>query len=172
MAGKNVKGFTLVEVLIVVAILGILGSLAYPQFQGYVQQAKEAAAKDNLRVLRNAIGLYAAQHDGVYPGFPFNNSIFVANILVLNQQLLTHSNSTGNTSVSRTTDYPYGPYLPKIPANPFAQDNADMIGIVQTAQNMPTQASGSTGWIYQPSTGTIKLNQPGTDSEGVSFYSY
>ncbi|GAH74356.1 unnamed protein product, partial [marine sediment metagenome] len=67
------KAFTLVEILIVVAILGILAAIVIPQFQAHSQEAKEAAAKDNLRILRNAIELYAVQHGGVPPGYPADN---------------------------------------------------------------------------------------------------
>src|SRR4030042_966448 len=56
------KSFTLVEILIVVTILGILAAVIMPSVKDYVQQAKESAAKDNLRILRNAIGLYAARN--------------------------------------------------------------------------------------------------------------
>lgn len=49
------KAFTLVEILIVVAILGILAALTLPIFQDHMTEAKEAAAKENLRLLRNAI---------------------------------------------------------------------------------------------------------------------
>ena len=49
------RAFTLVEVLIVVAILGILGALVLPTFRGHIIEAKEAAAKDNIRIFRNAI---------------------------------------------------------------------------------------------------------------------
>ena len=64
------RAFSLVEILIVVAVLGILAAIALPTFQGYIVEAKEAAAKDNLCILRSAIELYAAQHDGVPPGIP------------------------------------------------------------------------------------------------------
>ena len=49
------RAFTLVEILIVVALLGILAAIALPTFQDHIQQARESAAKDNLRILRNAI---------------------------------------------------------------------------------------------------------------------
>ena len=63
------KAFTLVEILIVVAILGILATIALPTFQSHPQEAKESAAKDNLRILRNAIELFTAQHNDVPPGY-------------------------------------------------------------------------------------------------------
>ena len=63
------RGFSLVEILIVVAILGILAAIVLPEFQAHTQQAKEAAAKDNLRILRQQIELYAAQHNGLAPGY-------------------------------------------------------------------------------------------------------
>ena len=43
------KGFTLTELLIVVAILGIISAIAIPQYQGYVTEARATAAKNNLR---------------------------------------------------------------------------------------------------------------------------
>ena len=45
------KAFTLVETLIVVAILGILTAIALPTFRGHIAEAKESAAKDILRIL-------------------------------------------------------------------------------------------------------------------------
>ena len=67
------KAFTLVEVLIVVAILGILAAIVLPVFRSHSQKAKESAAKDNLRILRNTIEIYAAQHNGIPPGYKNND---------------------------------------------------------------------------------------------------
>ena len=98
------KAFTLVEILIVVTILGILAAIALPTFQGHIIQAKEAAAKDNLRILRNAIELYAAQHNDMPPGYingdlenPLNawfvSNQFTTTILILILLSTHHYNS-------------------------------------------------------------------------------
>jgi len=63
------KAFTLVEVILVVTILGILGALVLPTFQGHIARARESAAKDNLRAIRTQIELYKLQHKGVPPGY-------------------------------------------------------------------------------------------------------
>ena len=56
---KNKKAFSLIELIIVVAILGILAAIVLPIFQSHSEEAKEAASKDNLRILRNMVQFYA-----------------------------------------------------------------------------------------------------------------
>ena len=58
-------GFSLVELIIVVAVLGIMAAIVVPQFQNQSTKAKEAVAKEGLRILRSAIELYTAQHSGI-----------------------------------------------------------------------------------------------------------
>lgn len=55
---KKRSGFTLVELMIVVAILGVLASLAIPAFVGYVRRAKTAEATDNLNKMFKAAASY------------------------------------------------------------------------------------------------------------------
>ena len=64
----NRGGFTLVELIIVIIILGILAALAIPQFTSSTQDAEEATLKGDLAVMRNAINLYYHQHQSLYPG--------------------------------------------------------------------------------------------------------
>jgi len=60
-------GFTLIEVMVVVAIVGILASLAQPMFKTASVKAREAALKENLFNMRNVIDQYYADN-GEYPG--------------------------------------------------------------------------------------------------------
>jgi general secretion pathway protein G len=60
------KGYTLVELMIVISIVGILVTLAIPTFQHSVLKAKEAALKQNLFTLRGVIDQYYADK-GNYP---------------------------------------------------------------------------------------------------------
>jgi len=57
---KNEAGFTLVELMIVMAIIGILLAVAIPSYQGAVRQAREAVLKEDLHVMRSAIDSYTA----------------------------------------------------------------------------------------------------------------
>ncbi len=55
---KNEAGFTLMELMIVMMIIGVLTTLAIPSFVGAIRNAKEAVLKEDLRVMRSAIDSY------------------------------------------------------------------------------------------------------------------
>ncbi len=57
---KNQAGFTLVELMIVMAIIGVLLAVAIPSYVGAVRQAREAVLKEDLHVMRSAIDSYTA----------------------------------------------------------------------------------------------------------------
>jgi general secretion pathway protein G len=57
---KQDSGFTLVELMIVMAIIGVLLTVAIPSFVGAVRQAREAVLKEDLHTMRSAIDSYTA----------------------------------------------------------------------------------------------------------------
>jgi general secretion pathway protein G len=56
--GKQESGFTLMELMIVMMIIGILTTLAIPSFNAAIKSAREAVLKEDLRVMRSAIDSY------------------------------------------------------------------------------------------------------------------
>ncbi len=60
-------GFTLIELIIVLAIIGLLVGIGLPTYKGATVKAKEAVLKENLFILRKLIDQYA-QDKGKYPG--------------------------------------------------------------------------------------------------------
>ncbi len=63
----RLSGFTLVEILIVVVILGILSAIVVPQFTGATGEAQKAATLDQLVKLREAIDLYHVKNNAQFP---------------------------------------------------------------------------------------------------------
>ncbi len=64
---KSKKGFTLIELMIVVAIIGILAAIAIPQFANMVAKSQEGATKGNLGTIRSALSIYYGDTEGFYP---------------------------------------------------------------------------------------------------------
>jgi len=135
------RGFTLIEVLIVVVILGILAATVLPQFASTNDEAKESAVIQSLQTLRAQIQLYRFQHEGNLPA-----------AVDLEKQLTSRTDTSGTVGAGTL-----GPYiLGQFPPNPF---NGLRTVKKATASPIPaTDVDGSTGWIYHPTTGELKVN--------------
>jgi prepilin-type N-terminal cleavage/methylation domain-containing protein len=64
---KAAKGFTLIELMIVVAIIGILAAIAIQKFADLVTKSKESAVKGSLGSVRSAVSIYYSDTEGVFP---------------------------------------------------------------------------------------------------------
>lgn len=79
---KREKGFTLIELMIVVAIIGILAAIAIPRFADLIKKAKEGGTKGNLGAIRSALSVYYSDNEGKYPGASADGADANLNILV------------------------------------------------------------------------------------------
>ncbi|QIB28139.1 prepilin-type N-terminal cleavage/methylation domain-containing protein [Caloranaerobacter azorensis] len=68
---RNKKGFTLIELIVVIAVLGILAMIAIPKITGIQDDAKENVDKQNVKLMQNAVEMYAAENGN----YPANNEI-------------------------------------------------------------------------------------------------
>ncbi len=66
-SSKAKRGFTLIELMIVVAIIGILAAIAIPKFAELIRKSNEGATKGNLGAIRSALSIYYGDMEGNYP---------------------------------------------------------------------------------------------------------
>ena len=102
------KGFTLVEILIVVIILGILAAIVIPQFTSASQEARESSASSLLQTIRSQLELYKLQHGDKWP-----TTSGGAVAAEFDWTALTGVTPYGNPPKN------YGPYLQDTPVNPL-----------------------------------------------------
>lgn len=67
MKKNNKKGFTLVELMVVVAIIGVLVAIAVPVYNNSQNTAKTNACLSNIRIIEGAIEMYKANNSGTEP---------------------------------------------------------------------------------------------------------
>jgi general secretion pathway protein G len=97
---KHDAGFTLVELMIVMAIIGVLATLAIPSFVGALKQAREAVLKEDLHVLRTAIDSYTADKQKAPQSL--EDLITDGYLKTVPEDPMTHSKDTWVTDTSDT----------------------------------------------------------------------
>jgi len=169
------QGFTLIEILIVVVILGILAAIVIPQFTSASQQAQASSLASQLQTIRSQIELYQVQHGGDYPtsdGSPTGTFEW--------DKLTTATNASGDlaSGSGSSGSFPYGPYLEEPPKNGLAPDGSqtstdnawswkgDTRTFVAVIQNTPetvdaVQGAGLEEYTSSDGTGDYELGSSG-----------
>lgn len=158
------SGFTLVEVLLVVAIVGVLGGVVVTVYGDASSDAKDAALMQNLQSIRVAVERFKVDHNGQLPGFTQLDDI--------GDHLTKYTNAAGAVSTTPSPSYPYGPYLPgSAIVNPVNQGYAvalssDPTG--ETPDNEMVNGDGErVGWFLDASQGRIAANAEGQTAAGT-----
>ncbi|MCY2931156.1 MAG: prepilin-type N-terminal cleavage/methylation domain-containing protein [Planctomycetota bacterium] len=118
------NGFTLVEILIVVIILGILAAIAIPQFSAASDDARVSTLASDLQSVRDQLELYKFRHGGGYP-----DDVVAA---------LTDS------------DGAFGPYMMKFPTNPFVTANGNQVDTTTLGGSTCGWFYDKTNGIFKP----------------------
>jgi MSHA pilin protein MshA len=123
------SGFTLIELVIIIVVLGIIAAVAIPRYQNISVEAKESACRGSLGALRSAISIWFANEaaKGGTPSYPPIDSLRALGIV------MEHA----------------------IPVNPYQRTNPDSI-VTGGVKGAVVGTSG--GWAYNDSTGQIWPN--------------
>ena len=164
---KNQSGFTLIEMLVVVIILGILAMIIVPQITVSTEDARLSTLQTNLNGIRSAIEIYAAQHGNRYPGvyseadgITLTATDAAAKTAFL-AQLTQFTDINGQISATPSPVFKYGPYVKSstLPQNPY-NDSSDVV--VDFDQNDVTAArapaGAGEGWQYFAPIGVFFAN--------------
>jgi len=144
------KGFTLIELMIVVAIIGILAAIAIPKFAQMLEKSREGATKGTLGSLKSASSIYYGDQQGIWPSTLNTYSVY------------SFSKYMDNVSAVKVT-------AAFVPGAPSPVGN---LVTVTTQGSTPTAAF--TGWLYDSTNGSVYVNSTVRDSKAIpySFYGF
>ena len=144
---RKSKGFTLIELMIVVAIIGILAAIAIPRFANLIDRAREARTQGNLGAIRSAMTIYYGTNDGVWPA-----------------------------QIANLDDEAYGgPFLQSIPTVLLPSGMGGHAETSEETVTLSTTTANCDGkWFYSAAEddGIVRVNCAHQDSKGIEAYNW
>lgn len=147
------SAFTLTELIIVIAVLGILAAIVIPKFSSATEEARSSGAMSQLVSVRKQIEVWKLDHNGTYPTLSQVQS-GAADWAVFTSKTLIDGSIDSSGS--------FGPYFPTPPVNNYTNSSL----VVEAGSPVNTA-----GWTYNDSNGALKLIIPQTTnaaSTGIS----
>jgi len=139
----GLRGFTLVELLIVIVIIAVLAAIAIPKFSNSNQRSRESSLKGDLKIVRDAVQNYYT--DTTY--YPASLADLAAT-----SAPATGLDSTGASQTITAANW-HGPYLQSVPTDPVSQ-------------------AAFTYSTSSPTVGTVTSSATGNASDGTAYSSW
>lgn len=139
------SGFTLIELMMVAAIIGMLASIAIPKFADLITKAKESSIKGSLGALRGALTIYYADTEGTRPSM----------------------------MTALTTNSKYIQAIPSISIPKNTNNDGHLIQTNNVLYNAVTDgAAGNPRWAYYVATGAVYVNCSHRDTKGSTWFTW
>ena len=133
------RGFTLIELMIVVAIIGILAAIAIPKFADLITKSKESSAKGSLGAVRSAVSIYYSDTEGIFPS----------------------DLAVGLTTANK--------YLDQVPAVTIPAVSQQGNPGHQNLAAIATVFANAGGWYYNSSVGVVTIACSDRDTKGSTW---
>lgn len=146
-------GFTLVELVMVVTIIGVVAAIAVPRMSNASARATTNSVEATLAGVRTAIDLYYAEHNR-FPGY--HPTTLAASGTHFVDQLTKYTDKQGNFNATKSVVYKYGPYL----RSPFPTNPTNKLKTVHVKATpaAASPADGTVGWVAVLSTGDFGVS--------------